>query len=181
MAVAPSGRLPSSATKGAVRFNLQNYEWDFLTVRTCSSQPDVHNATSDDQQCTVICALYSLHRSIDIRTHHSCGVQRHMENCLTQLLSLACRVRHKPPALVLRTKNFWLLVGLSQSFIKSLLYIKGELLFSSVEPVEVKGSNLMFRPWLCYWSKLQHILAQWMFEGNFWFVPDFPKSTVFFV
>ena len=38
-------------------------------------------------------------------------------------------------------------------------------------------SNLIFGPWLCFWSKLQYILEQCMFKGIFWFVGSrFPKN-----
>ena len=38
--------------------------------------------------------------------------------------------------------------------------LKGELLFSSVEVVEVIVPNPKCGPWLCYWSKMHPILAQ---------------------
>ena len=52
----------------------------------------------------------------------------------------------------------------------SIVYLshKGELLFSSIDLVEVIIPNLKCGPWLCYWNKMLHILAQKRFEGVFW-------------
>ena len=59
--------------------------------------------------------------------------------------------------------------------------LNGELIFSSVEPVEGIVPNLKFGPGIYYLSKMQHFLAQYMFKGIFRVVcVKIPKKSIFF-
>ena len=52
--------------------------------------------------------------------------------------------------------------------------------FSPQDFFNPKQTNFKVGPWLCYWSKMHHILAQQRFEGIFSFVcVGFPKSNFF--